>query len=343
MQVNSVNLNDLTLAKADPKQAATAGSVSNPTGLGRDDFLKMLVAQLENQDPLNPQDGTEFTAQLAQFSSLEQLITIRENLDQVVQSQRELTSAIHSLASSSLIGREAVARGNQMEIGSDGNARVAPAFELASPSSSTTLTVRAASGHSLGSAELGPLGRGFHRVPEEMLAQLDLASGQYEFEIEALSGGRPVETTLHSVGVISSAVPGGEDPTVQIGGISVPYSEVSEIREREQRPAAAPQRAGAREPNAAAGAAASSAAPSAASSERSASAAPLAAAAARVPASDAERNAPLTPPRNSSTPARAERIAETTPATHSGRSVHSSGLTGKAASNPAPARPPAIA
>lgn len=49
---------------------------SQSTSPGRDEFLQMLLAQLQNQDPLNPQDATEFTAQLATFSMLEQLVEI---------------------------------------------------------------------------------------------------------------------------------------------------------------------------------------------------------------------------------------------------------------------------
>jgi len=47
--------------------------------LGRDAFLKMLLAQMEHQDPLNPMDGTDFSAQLAQFSSLEQLFQMNDS------------------------------------------------------------------------------------------------------------------------------------------------------------------------------------------------------------------------------------------------------------------------
>ncbi len=46
-------------------------------------FLQLLVAQLKNQDPLKPQDGAEFVAQLAQFSNLEQMIASREDLDAI--------------------------------------------------------------------------------------------------------------------------------------------------------------------------------------------------------------------------------------------------------------------
>ncbi len=49
--------------------------------MGRESFLTMLVAQLENQDPLNPMDGTDFTAQLAQFSQLEQLINLNDTME----------------------------------------------------------------------------------------------------------------------------------------------------------------------------------------------------------------------------------------------------------------------
>jgi flagellar basal-body rod modification protein FlgD len=54
--------------------------------LGKEAFLTMMVAQLKNQDPLNPLEGTDFTAQLAQFSSLEQQITMNTNLSSILES-----------------------------------------------------------------------------------------------------------------------------------------------------------------------------------------------------------------------------------------------------------------
>ena len=61
-------------------------SYTNPKKvLGKEDFLKLLLEQLKHQDPLNPMEGAEFTAQLAQFSSLEQLFGMNENLEGIQQ------------------------------------------------------------------------------------------------------------------------------------------------------------------------------------------------------------------------------------------------------------------
>ena len=49
----------------------------------RDMFLKLLVAQIQNQDPLNPMDPTQFVSQLSQFSSVEQLLEIRRTLESI--------------------------------------------------------------------------------------------------------------------------------------------------------------------------------------------------------------------------------------------------------------------
>ena len=60
--------------------STTATSKSVPT---EQTFLQLLVAQLQNQDPLNPTDGTQFLSQLTQISSLEQLLEIRQDMDKL--------------------------------------------------------------------------------------------------------------------------------------------------------------------------------------------------------------------------------------------------------------------
>ena len=75
-------------------------SATAAESLDYDSFLRLFVAQLQNQDPMNPMEGTEYTAQLAQFSSLEQSIKSNEKLDGLI-SQLSLSQA------SGLIGRTA--------------------------------------------------------------------------------------------------------------------------------------------------------------------------------------------------------------------------------------------
>ena len=74
MQVNP-NASAFNIATSNAASGQVAGAAPDKT-----EFLKLLVTQLQHQDPLQPQDGTAFVAQLAQFSSLEQLIGINQNI-----------------------------------------------------------------------------------------------------------------------------------------------------------------------------------------------------------------------------------------------------------------------
>ena len=72
-------------AAADTTTNTTNGNAASTTDIvSKDEFLKLLVAQLQNQDPLNPLQGDAFVAQLATFSSLEQLVSINSNIEKLV-------------------------------------------------------------------------------------------------------------------------------------------------------------------------------------------------------------------------------------------------------------------
>jgi flagellar basal-body rod modification protein FlgD len=79
MITNTISAANQTVLSAATNSAATTSADGNERNM----FMTLLVAQLKNQDPLQPQDGTAFVAQLAQFNSLDQLVGIRQSIEQL--------------------------------------------------------------------------------------------------------------------------------------------------------------------------------------------------------------------------------------------------------------------
>jgi flagellar basal-body rod modification protein FlgD len=80
-----------------------SGDLSSPTttrdeALGRDAFLRLLLVQLQNQDPTSPQSNTEFIAQLAQFSALEQLTSINQAVSEMSKFFSDVTDGLQKVA-----------------------------------------------------------------------------------------------------------------------------------------------------------------------------------------------------------------------------------------------------
>lgn len=169
--------------------------------LGKDDFLQLLVTQLQHQDPLNPAESTEFTAQLAQFSSLEQLNNINDNLKNMQQFQNAVTNS----QAVSYIGKEITASGNTLQL-TDGQAAECR-FELASDAALAAITVYDQSGSFVKAFETGALASGQQTAVWDGtdLNGNPALPGIYRFEVQA------VDADNSSVGVtplISAIVTG---------------------------------------------------------------------------------------------------------------------------------------
>jgi len=87
------------------QNSAQAQSGNSRTQLGKDDFLQLLTVQLRYQDPLNPMENTEFVAQMAQFSSLEQLQNMNQTMERNQGAEAELQTAFKNNLVTSLVGK----------------------------------------------------------------------------------------------------------------------------------------------------------------------------------------------------------------------------------------------
>src|SRR5450631_261116 len=120
--MNAVQSSTATTLPISPLGAAapTTGApstVSNPLAtLGKDSFLQLLVAQMKNQDPLNPAPSDQMAAELAQFSSLEQLQHINAALTGQSTDTNTLLASIQTSAAMGTLGKTVVATGNQVAI-----------------------------------------------------------------------------------------------------------------------------------------------------------------------------------------------------------------------------------
>jgi len=99
---------DSILSTLGSTSTSSSTSTEASSTLGKDDFMQLLVTQLQNQDPLNPLDDKEFIAQLAQFSSLEQMTNVAEGLGTL----NDTVSRQDALSAASYIGKAVVADGD---------------------------------------------------------------------------------------------------------------------------------------------------------------------------------------------------------------------------------------
>jgi flagellar basal-body rod modification protein FlgD len=127
--------------------------------LGKDDFLKLFVTQLQNQDPLNPDDGTEMAAKLAQFNGLEQMMNVNKSLEKLLSDQ----TAGRNLQMVNYVGREVTVEGGRTKL-KDGTPTKAD-FNLEMPAANATLEVRDSNGMIVLQKDLGALSAGTHPVP----------------------------------------------------------------------------------------------------------------------------------------------------------------------------------
>lgn len=180
-----------TNAVTDAHSALTSytSSASGKANLGQDDFLTLLVAQLEHQDPLEPQENTEFIAQLAQFSALEAQTSTNDKLDALLTAQ----GSSEQTAAFALLGQEVIAASDSIYLQGDD---VELGFSLEQAASSAEITVTDEDGNEVASFSMSDPQDGYNFISWDGTDSSGdpLPKGVYNMEIKVIdANGQEVE------------------------------------------------------------------------------------------------------------------------------------------------------
>jgi len=193
--------------------------------LGREDFLTLLVAQLRNQDPLSPLEPHEFAAQLAQFTSVEQLTTLNAAVVQQTEAARMAALLSETNLGASLIGRQVLAEGNQVTVSSSERGEVE--VEVGSTGGQGTLRIFDQNGQEIASVDLGFMGSG----RQTLALPADLAAGTYTYSIEVMGEEDvPVPVVSYTSGVVDGVHFRNGEIVLRIGSMEVPLDALVEIQ-----------------------------------------------------------------------------------------------------------------
>jgi flagellar basal-body rod modification protein FlgD len=190
-----------------------------------DRFLTLLVAQMKNQDPLNPLDNAEVTSQMAQLSTVQGIESMNKTLESLAASM-----GVNQMAqAANLIGHAVLVPGDT----------VGPAelenivgFELAGPADKVTVEIYDSEGVRVRSLDLGPRESGVNMIAWDGLLQDGSAApdAAYTFEISAVRGGAAVSHTALNLGMVNSVSQTSQGVQLNLAADrSAGYSDVRQI------------------------------------------------------------------------------------------------------------------
>lgn len=213
----------------------TTGSATTPLNtkgtLDKSAFLKLLVTQMKHQDPLNPTGNDQMAAQLAQFSSLEQLQTMNSTLSSQGTNNAGIIASIQSSAAMGTLGKTVIAVGNAVVVpaGTDPTTIKVDA-RVSGADGNAVLTITDDSGNVVGSRSLGAVSAGPLSV-ELGDAAKGIAAGNYHFGIKVTSAAGAVSSaTTFTMGKVDSVQSTANGPVLIAGPLAIPFSSVVEIR-----------------------------------------------------------------------------------------------------------------
>jgi flagellar basal-body rod modification protein FlgD len=211
-------------ATSSSTQAGAAGASlvpgANEAG-SQDRFLKLLVTQLKNQDPLSPMDNAQLTSQIAQINTVSGIATLNTSVQQLSSQFLQM----QSLQGASLVGKDVIVAGNKLDI-ADGVGQ--GGFEIASAADAVKVEVMSPAGRVVDTLNLGAQSSGMH--------SFDWASGSYDansgltFRVTATSGSTPLSSTALMRDKVEAVSTSGNDLMLELHNAgTVAYGTVKAI------------------------------------------------------------------------------------------------------------------
>lgn len=227
-------MSDIAGIAGTPNVATPPSTLGGLTGagsvMGKDDFLQMLVAQLKHQDPMNPMEGQEFAAQLAQFSSVEQLIQLNGQFAAQAESTAMLADSLANNGAISTIGRTVLAVGSQLEIPADADpTQHSVSFGVGDQGGQASLVIRDTGGREIGRRDLGFVGPGKQSAALGAAAE-GLEPGLYGYAVEIVDARNvAVPVTTFVSGIVDGVRYGSAGATLTSGELTIGIGQVVQV------------------------------------------------------------------------------------------------------------------
>ena len=187
--------------------------IARTSSLGQEDFLKLLMTQLQNQDPMAPMDNGEFMGQMAQFSTVQGITEMGESVDGLVgiyQGQQLSNNA-------AMIGKQALVDGNwaQLEGG-----KLSGAIELTTAANELRVDVKSESGEVMASLGLGSKMAGSQEFAWDGIKHdgTTAPAGNYYLSASAIRDGQATVPAMQVYGTVNSVQMKGSEVTLNVSG-----------------------------------------------------------------------------------------------------------------------------
>ncbi len=210
-------------------------ATNSKSDLDKDSFLKLMIAQLQNQDPLEPMDGSDYSAQLAQFSSLEQLQNINDSLNMSLDANYLLTQSITNTMTAGLIGKEVKIAGDTVKY--EGQDETIIGYNLIAPAHEVEINIYDSNNVKVKTFDDLELEAGQYKLNWDFTDNdgNKVNVGDYRVEIKAKNLGlTPMEVAQYFVGIIDGVRFSPNGTSLVVNDLEYSISDVFEVLEGSQ-------------------------------------------------------------------------------------------------------------